>query len=81
MTDNNQHNPTTDQLEQILKDTEDLTRELREEIQLKRQHEAVEQLPELFKTVDQAKWSNLRLLLEELVSEFRERREAKRGGE
>lgn len=66
-----------EQLEQILLDTEQLTRELREEIQLKRQHEAVDQLPELLETVDQGKWSNLKLLLEELVAEFRARRQEK----
>lgn len=77
----NEVTPSTDQLEQILQDTEQLTRELREEIQLKRQHEAVDELPELLNTVDQGKWSNLKLLLEELVNEFRTRRQTKHGGE
>lgn len=81
MTEAQEHHRPEDQMERILLETERLTRELREEIQLQRQHEAVEQLPELLKTVDQGKWSNLKLLLDELLNEFRERRQAKYQGE
>lgn len=76
-----EYNPQDlDKMERMLEETEQLSHELREEIRLQRQHEAVENLPELLDTAHQGKWSNLKLLLEELVNERRAKR-AKKNGE
>ena len=75
-----EYNPNDlEQMERMLEETEHLSSQLREEIRLQRQHEAVEHLPKLFTTVEQGKWSNLKLLLEELINERRMRRAKEKG--
>ncbi|SES19129.1 hypothetical protein [Corynebacterium cystitidis] len=73
-----QYNPLDiEQMEQILAETEALSHALREDIRLQRQHEAIDDLPHLLDTVEQGKWSNLKLLMEELLQDRRAKRAKK----
>lgn len=63
-----------DQLEELLADTERLTHQLQEEIRLQKQREAIDNLPEPLSRIEEGKWANLKLLLEELIRERREKR-------
>lgn len=59
-----------EQLEEILADTERRLQELQEQ----RQREEIERLPELFAATSN-RWRNIRLYIDELMSDLRGRRE------
>lgn len=59
-----------EQLEEILSDTERRLQELQEQ----RQREEIERLPELFAATS-SRWQNIRLFIDELMSDLRGRRE------
>lgn len=69
--------PTEDQIERILDDTEDAVRAPREELaehrRLREQHDAVEELSNLLHSSSE-KWVNARVFLDELLEQLRANR-------
>lgn len=64
---------TKDELWQFIEETEELTEALKEELRREELHEAIDNLPQLLEEA-KGKWSNLGLLLEQIVIEMKERK-------